>query len=144
MIPASINFSILLVISSIHVYWGLGGNWGLRAAVPERNDSKAIRPGRFITLLVAIIFGVMGLLYLVKIGLLPEVESLIPSWLNQYSLWVLAGIFLVRAIGDFRYVGFFKKVRNSRFADLDTKFYSPLCLLLSANTFLLIFSLSKL
>ncbi|QDK82860.1 DUF3995 domain-containing protein [Spirosoma sp. KCTC 42546] len=144
MIPAFINFIILLVISGIHIYWGLGGNWGLRESVPERNGSKLLRPGRFITLVVAIIFGGMALFYLAKIGRLPIAGSFIPTWLNQYGLWLLAGIFLLRAIGDFRYVGFFKQIRNSRFADLDTKFYAPLCLLLSANTFLLIFSLSKL
>lgn len=143
MIPALINFTILLTVSGIHIYWALGGNWGLSASLPERNGTKAFQPGRFATLIVAIFFGSMALLYLVKIGRLPEVDSLLPTWVRQYGLWVLAGIFLIRAIGDFRYVGFFKRIRKSRFADLDTKFYSPLCLLLSANTFLLIFSLSK-
>ncbi|GAB4008467.1 DUF3995 domain-containing protein [Spirosoma migulaei] len=143
MIPAFANAIILLAISSLHVYWGLGGNWGLRESLPERNGTKALQPGRFITLIVAIIFGGMALFYLAKIGRLPEIESRLPTWLRQYGLWVLAGIFLLRAIGDFYYVGFFKQIRNSRFAELDTKFYSPLCLLLSANTFLLIFSLSK-
>lgn len=143
MIPALFNFVILIVVSGIHIYWGLGGNWGLRAAVPERNDTTIMRPGRTSTLLVSIIFGCMALFYLYKIGWLSAVNPFIPSWLNRYGLWVLAGIFLLRAIGDFRYIGFFKRVRNSRFAELDTRFYSPLCLLLSANSFLLIFSLSR-
>lgn len=143
MLPAITNAIILLLISGIHTYWGLGGNWGLRESLPERNGTKMLQPGRFATLIVSFIFGCMALFYLVKIGRLPAVASLLPSWLNQYGLWLLAGIFLIRAVGDFRYVGFFKQIRNSRFADLDTKFYSPLCLLLSANTILLIFSLSK-
>lgn len=143
MIPAFTNSTILLIISGIHIYWGLGGNWGVRAAVPERNGTKALRPGRFITLIVAIIFDGMALFYVAQIGRLPTIDALIPNWLSQYGLWVLAGIFLLRAIGDFKYVGFFKRIRNSRFAELDTKFYTPLCLLLSANTFLLIFSQSK-
>jgi hypothetical protein len=33
----------------------------------------------------------------------------------------------LRAIGDFRYVGFFKRIRDSKFARLDTLAYSPLC-----------------
>lgn len=143
MIPALANAIILLVISGIHIYWGLGGNWGLRESLPERNGTKALRPGRFITLVVAIIFGGMALFYLYKIGQFSAINALVPTWLSQYGLWLLAAIFLVRAIGDFHYVGFFKQIRNSRFADLDTKFYSPLCLLLSVNTLLLIFSLSK-
>ncbi|QIP11746.1 DUF3995 domain-containing protein [Spirosoma aureum] len=138
MIPASLNALVLFLICGIHIYWGLGGRWGLRSAVPERNGTKTLQPGPFSTLAVAIIFGCMALFYLYKIGRLPVADSLIPDWLNRYGLWLLTGIFLLRAVGDFRYVGFFKRVRNSRFAYLDTRIYSPLCLLLSINTFLLI------
>ena len=143
MIPAFINSTILLLVSGIHFYWGLGGNWGLRAALPERNGTKAFQPGRLVTLLVAIIFAGMALFFLYKISQFSIPDSLEASWLIRYGLWLLAGIFLIRAIGDFHYVGFFKRIRSSRFAELDTKFYSPLCLLLSINTFILIFSLSK-
>ena len=41
---------------------------------------------------------------------------------------------LVRAIGDFGYVGFFKRKGGNPFARLDTRVYSPLCLLLAAGT----------
>ena len=37
--------------------------------------------------------------------------------------------------GNFRLVGFFKKVRGTRFATLDTRYYSPLCLFLAAAAF---------
>ena len=36
-------------------------------------------------------------------------------------------------MGDFRTVGFFKKVRATRFAQLDSRIYSPLCAVLSAG-----------
>ena len=42
----------------------------------------------------------------------------------------LGAVFLARAIGDFRLVGFFKRVQGSRFARLDTLVYAPLCLIL--------------
>ena len=51
-------------------------------------------------------------------------------WVYNYGYYFLAGIFILRAIGDFKYVGFFKKVKNTPFAKLDSKFYSPLCLLI--------------
>ncbi len=35
----------------------------------------------------------------------------------------------------FRYVGFFKRVRGTRFAEMDTRYYSPLCLTLSVLAF---------
>jgi hypothetical protein len=58
---------------------------------------------------------------------------LVPSLrvLSRIGVWAMAAIFTVRAIGDFRYVGFFKTVRNTRFAELDTLVYTPLCLLLA-------------
>ena len=36
----------------------------------------------------------------------------------------------VRAVGDRKYVGFFKRVRDTEFARRDSRIYSPLCLLL--------------
>ena len=80
----------------------------------------------------------MAFFYLYKIGQFTWADSWMPNWLSQWGLWVLAGLFLLRTIGDFRYVGFFKRVREGRFAHLDTRFYSPLCLLLCVNTVLLI------
>ena len=45
----------------------------------------------------------------------------------RIAAWLIAAVFALRAIGDFRYVGFFKRVRGSKFARLDTLAYSPLC-----------------
>jgi hypothetical protein len=45
----------------------------------------------------------------------------------QIAAWLIAAVFALRAIGDFRYVGFFKRIRDSKFARLDTLAYSPLC-----------------
>lgn len=44
---------------------------------------------------------------------------------------------LLRGVGEFRYVGLFKRVKGSRFARNDTRFYSPLCLMLAAGLFYL-------
>jgi len=51
-------------------------------------------------------------------------------------LTLIAVVFLIRAMGDFKYVGFFKKVRNTRFAKLDMNFYSPLCVAVSVTIFI--------
>ncbi|WP_205190355.1 DUF3995 domain-containing protein, partial [Burkholderia sp. LMG 13014] len=50
-----------------------------------------------------------------------------------FAVVALALIFAVRAVGDFRYVGFFKRIRGSRFARMDTLYYSPLCAALSLS-----------
>jgi Protein of unknown function (DUF3995) len=49
----------------------------------------------------------------------------------NYGLVVISLLFFLRAIGDFRYVGFFKKVKQTVFARLDSKYYSPLCLFIA-------------
>ena len=49
----------------------------------------------------------------------------------EIAAWVFAAMFALRAIGDFRYVGFFKRIRDTRFARLDTLAYSPLCAVLA-------------
>ena len=82
---------------------------------------------------VALAILAMAFLHLEKV----QVVSLpIPAWVNVYGLKIIAGIFLLRAIGEFRFVGFFKKVKGTKFATLDTKYYSPLCLILSINAFI--------
>lgn len=126
------NIIILLSISGIHFFWAFGGSWGAKAAIPTNTEGKTmLSPDIFATLVVA--FGVlaMALLHLEIIQLL---SLPIPTWINTYGLKIIAGIFFFRAIGDFRYVGFFKKIKGTNFAHFDTKYYSPLCLLLSFNT----------
>ena len=41
---------------------------------------------------------------------------------------MLALVFALRAIGDFRYVGFFKSLGDDPFRTWDTWLFSPLCL----------------
>ncbi len=133
------NTLILLAISGIHFFWAFGGCWGADAAIPTNKDGKkALNPDIFATLIVAFGILAMALLHLEKVQML---SLPIPAWINTYGLKIIAGIFLLRAIGDFRYVGFFKKIKNTKFANLDTKYYSPLCLLLSINAFISAFYL---
>jgi hypothetical protein len=59
-----------------------------------------------------------------------------PAVHHQALQWVISAIALLmfaRAIGDSNLVGFFKEVKGSRFARLDTWVYSPLCLVLGAG-----------
>jgi hypothetical protein len=45
-------------------------------------------------------------------------------------LGAVALALFARAVGDFRLVGFFKRVKGSVFARMDSRVYSPLCVLL--------------
>lgn len=133
---AIILFSIFLFISSIHFYWAFGGQWGSDAVLPTKadNNTKVLNPSILPTLIVA--FGLLGfgLYILVMSGL---ISFDIPQWLNNYGLWIIASIFTLRAIGDFNYVGFFKKIEHTKFGKNDTKYFSPLCLTIGILTIIL-------
>jgi hypothetical protein len=122
--------SVLAFPSGLHIYWAFGGRWGWGAAIPQVDGRPAFTPSRFATLLVALGLAAAAALPLVPVGAFPFPVSL---WLSRWSAVLLAFIFFVRAVGDFRLVGFFKRVRGTPFAIWDTRLFSPLCLLLAAG-----------
>lgn len=134
-IIAIILFLIFLFLSSIHFYWGVGGRWGSEAVIPTKDDNvKVMMPGLLPTFIVAFgLFG-FGLFILIKSGL---INFDLPHWLSNYGLWIIASIFILRAIGEFNYVGFFKKMKHTKFGQRDTKYYSPLCLLIGVLTIII-------
>ncbi len=106
-----ILFLIFLFLSSIHIYWGLGGKWSNDAAIPTKaNNKKVFRLSAFSTFIVALGLLSFGLFFLVKAEVL---NFQIPLWLDKFGLWIIASIFIIRAIGEFNYVGFFKKIKHS-------------------------------
>ncbi|MBX2965855.1 MAG: DUF3995 domain-containing protein [Cyclobacteriaceae bacterium] len=125
--------SIVLVIvfaflSAIHFYWLIGGRSSSQAVFPTKDDTTIPKmPGVIPTLIVACGLLAIGLFISLKAGFfyIP-----IPSFLDKYGLWIIAGIFILRAIGEFNYLGFFKKIKHTKFGRNDTKYYSPLCLII--------------
>jgi hypothetical protein len=103
---------------------------GSSGAVPSADGKPLFVPSRRATVAVGVVLLLFAGLIAATSGLVPV--GLSPSVLAWLSYGLAAGL-LARAAGDFRYVGFFKRVRGSRFARLDTWVYSPLCLLLSAG-----------
>lgn len=127
-----IVIAILMAISLLHLYWVLGGRWGMSYAVPTTDDNTTptFVPGTFATLGVSIMLTLMAGYIAIRLSWL-DVE--LPSWMRQGGIWVLAFIFIARAIGDFRYVGFFKKVKDTDFGRYDTRYYSLLCLFIGLS-----------
>lgn len=116
---------IFLGLSLLHFYWMFGGRVGLAAAIPEVEGQPAFRPSRLATMIVAIGLSLCAVLVLATSGILQvPVSRSVLLWFTR----ALALVFFLRAMGDFRLVGFFKRIHNSRFARMDTRFYSPLCL----------------
>jgi hypothetical protein len=52
---------------------------------------------------------------------------------DRAGIWLLATAFVLRTIGDFRYVGLFKRERLTLFAELDGRIYTSLCGALAAG-----------
>jgi hypothetical protein len=124
-VVAVIGALVLTAIACLHFAWAAGVEWGRADAIPTVNGRPTLSPGRGATVLVAVLLLAAADLY---IG---AVHGRAPTWLFHVGSAVVATILLARAIGDFRTVGFFKKVRDTRFAQLDTTYFSPLCVALA-------------
>jgi hypothetical protein len=122
--------AVFLLLALAHLRWAFGGGAASTAVVPEVDGRPAFNPGRGVTLLVAAALAIAAGLVAMTAGLVPR---LVPVTLLRLAMYGLALVLLARAIGDFRLVGFAKRVRGTRFARLDTLVYSPLCLALAAG-----------
>ncbi len=128
---------IFAILSGFHFYWLFGGTWGVDQVIPTKDDdSSSMTIPRFATMVVALGLLAITTLYLMKVG---AVDINLPAWLTKFVYWFIPSIFLLRAIGDFRYVGFFKKIRDTKFAKADSRLFSPLCIFISISGFLVQF-----
>ena len=107
-----------------------GANFGKGGSVPSVGGKPLFTPTRKATVAVGVVLLLFATLVAATSGLLPL--GLPPMLLSSLSYGLALGL-LLRALGEFRYLGFFKRVRGSKFATLDTFVYSPLCLLLAAG-----------
>ena len=122
-----ILLAIFTALGLIHFYWLFGGKWGLKKVIPTKeNQTSTLSIPKFATIIVALVLHLFGLIYLVKSG---HINVQIPNFVAKYGYWIIPSIFILRAIGDFKYVGLFKKVKNTEFAKADSKWFVPLCLI---------------
>lgn len=124
--------TVLVFLSVLHVYWAFGGLWGSSVAIPQLQGRAAFAPSGVVTFAVAMALASAALVALLAGHIVPWAQA---SWLPRWSALGLALLFFARSIGEFRYVGFFKRVRGTPFATWDTRLFSPLCLLLAAGFF---------
>lgn len=123
-----ILFLIFTVLGGFHFYWFFGGKWGLEKVIPSKADKTiTLSVPKLATIIVGLVLISFGLIYLTK----SELANIpFPKWVTNYGYWLIPFVFILRAIGEFNYVGFFKKIKNSEFAKADSKFFSPLCLII--------------
>ena len=135
MILASKLSLLFISLAIIHFNWSFGGTYGFNEALPTKeNGERVLNPGNIDSFIIGLGLLLFGLFYVFKTELLP---ISLPIWINTYGSWIIPAIFLLRAMGDFKYVGFFKKVKNTLFSRFDTKLFSPLCLVIGLCGFLI-------
>ncbi len=131
MVLPLLNTLIFTFLGVIHVYWVMGGTWGMTAAVPtNENDQRLFEPGKLGTLLVALGLFLFGLINLFNTG---WISLNLERDYGKYGILIIAILFALRCMGDFRYVGFSKRFKTSYFARMDSKYFSPLCLFLALS-----------
>ncbi|MFC4098951.1 DUF3995 domain-containing protein [Paenibacillus xanthanilyticus] len=124
---------ILMLLSGIHLYWLAGGKKGIAAAVPSTGSSTGsgmgsrplFLPTMAATGAVAIALAAAGWFVFALGGVANR--SVIPDFLFPVGGWTLSAVFMLRAVGDLRWVGFFKKHKGTVFARWDSALYAPLC-----------------
>jgi Protein of unknown function (DUF3995) len=119
--------AIFFALALLHAWWALGGR-SADAVIPQRGGTALFRPGRIATWAVAVALACAGAIVLGRMGWWSLPVGMLPF---TGGCWTLATVLAARAVGDFRYVGFFKREHASRFARYDSRLYSPLCLALA-------------
>ncbi|MEP7157726.1 MAG: DUF3995 domain-containing protein [Betaproteobacteria bacterium] len=131
MVNTAVAITLTLVFAALslwHFYMAFSVPSGESRAVPSIDGKPLFTPSKTATLIVSLVLFLFAMLVAAtgKFVVLP-----VPQTLLTWASYALALGLFARAIGDFKYVGFFKSVRGTPFARMDTRVYSPLCALLS-------------
>jgi Protein of unknown function (DUF3995) len=133
---ALLEVSVLVLIATIHLYWTLGGRWAASAVVPTRagsNDRALFPTPPLASLAVAVLLLIAAWIVLERLGW----TQVLPAWIGQVGIWGIVAAFGLRSLGEFRYVGWFKRVTGTRFARLDTQIFTPLTTALALSSLVL-------
>jgi hypothetical protein len=132
---ASANALLLFALGLLHFYWAIGGKWAIDAVVPTKpSGEKLFNTSVLSCVVVAVGLWLMSFIHVVNAGLI-FLNTTFP--IIHYATLAMGIIFFIRFVGDFKWVGIFKKVKNSAFARNDSRYYAPLCLFLSISSFVL-------
>ncbi|ADO54564.1 MULTISPECIES: DUF3995 domain-containing protein [Paenibacillus] len=118
---------ILFVLSGMHLYWVFGGQKGAKAAIPSTGTDLLFKPSKIGTSIVAILLA-LAAWFVLELGRVVPIQFF--HFFYFYGAGLLSCLFILRSIGDFKWVGFFKRKKGTVFAKWDTVLYSPLCFLL--------------
>ena len=121
---------VFLALSAWHFKMAFSAKSNSASSVPSVDGKPLFMPSRRATIAVGVLLVLFAALVAATAGWL--LVGLPRVVLASLSYGLALGL-LARAIGEFKYVGLFKRAHGSRFARLDTYVYSPLCLLLAVG-----------
>ncbi len=123
-VPIIIAF-VFAFLAFLHFYWAIFGIKKPELVLPTKNPELKMKvPSSTMTAFVG-----LGLLFFAVLFANQTLRFWNFEWFRYIQI-AIGVIFLIRAIGDFKYVGFFKSIKETPFARMDTKYYAPLCLVL--------------
>ncbi|MBC8086927.1 MAG: DUF3995 domain-containing protein [Phycisphaerae bacterium] len=127
---------VFTALAALHFYWAVRGVAGGGVALPTRSSGKPLfLPSRATTMSVVFALLAAAVVVLGRAQLLPP--NNIPFLLFVVGAWTLGLVFAARAIGEFQYVGLFKRERSTGFARADTRYFTPLCIVIAIGVFYL-------
>jgi hypothetical protein len=126
--PALLCAAILASLAAIHVHWARGGTTFSKGTVPTR-------PGTDEPVFLAQLHTSPTATMAVAVGLAFAAIAVLRAGFTgrgKGAARVVAIAFSLRAVGDFRYLGFTKRVKDTDFARRDSRIYSPLCMVIAS------------
>ena len=131
-LKSSLAFSlgaVFALLCAFHIV-GAFGTWGHLPVIPVVPDRPTPQPSSFAWLAVAAVLALAAVVALARADL---ILRSVPPMLSTLACLVLGVIFVLRAIGEFRMLGFFKSITGTDFAFWDTWLYTPLILVLGLS-----------
>lgn len=122
--------SIFAALSALHLTWIRMPTGSASSAIPTNTAGVPLfRPTPLATFAVACLLAIASALAFLGQKELPaKFNSFVTLGNGTVSL-----VFFARSVGDFKYFGFFRKIKNTKFAEMDSLLFTPLCLFLSLN-----------
>ena len=120
----SVTITTLVIAGVFHFYWAFGGTLGLDRAIPTKDGKALLNPGKILTIIVGFI--ILSFAWVAYVLNFKDLSVISYSEQIVYAGWFLSGVFTIRSIGNFNMVGLFKKIKSTKFAEFDTKYFIPL------------------
>jgi len=127
----------LVLLAALHFYWGAGGRWPghddrslVDLVVGRTRNMKAPDSWACLSVTCALLAAAISVaLYssLVELPLAPWARLIV-----QVAFWAASAVFAARGVAGF-VPAIFRYAEGTPFAQLNRRYYSPLCLLIAAG-----------